>query len=388
MNPVKMRFRSRLTATLRSAVLCGVMLVIGLGGAADATTRPATEHVRPDQVQPVPPEVLSNDRDSVGSINGDEIRVLVWNVQKGSRDQWIDDLRAMAVDSDLVLLQEAQLHPGFAAGLSDMLRWDMVKAWQLAGVPTGVMTASNATPLSVRALEKREPLLRTDKSALLTEYRLAGSELTLLVANVHAINFTADTGAFRLQLTAIAELVNEHEGPVIFSGDFNTWRQARRVIVNQITKSLGLREVRFRGPRKQFGSYVLDRMYYRQLELLTSTVPSLDSSDHNPLRVVFRNPGRADRRDWRNPCSINPDQSHAISIHRKRDDPAALLSSPARSQRPSVQRLHAGGRSAPCTRAAGDRDRRTGGAEPGRYAADTRHACTYRCKPARLVGTA
>ncbi|MGE4073019.1 MAG: endonuclease/exonuclease/phosphatase family protein [Lysobacterales bacterium] len=364
------------------------MLVVGLGGATGAISEAAAALGQPEEVQPPPPEVLSNDRDSVGSINGDEIRVLVWNVQKGSSDQWIDDFRAMAVDSDLVLLQEAQLHPGFAAGLSDMLRWDMVKAWQLAGVPTGVMTASNATPLSVRALEKREPLLRTDKSALLTEYRLAGSELTLLVANVHAINFTADTGAFRLQLTAIAELVNEHEGPVIFSGDFNTWRQARRVIVNQITKSLGLREVRFRGPRKQFGSYVLDRMYYRGLDLLTSRVPSLDSSDHNPLRVVFRNPRRADRRDWRNPCSINPDQSHANSILGKGDDPAALLSSPARALRSTVLRLHAGGRSTPCVSAAIGRDRRTGGAEPGGYAASAGQACTYRCPPARLVASA
>ncbi len=364
------------------------MLVVGLGGAAEATNGSSAERLLPDDILPVPPEVLSNDRDSVGSINGEKIRVLVWNVQKGSSDQWIDDLRAMAVDSDLVLLQEARLHPGFAAGLSDMLRWDMVKAWQLAGVPTGVMTASNATPLSVRALEKREPLLRTDKSALLTEYRLAGSELTLLVANVHAINFTADTGAFRLQLTAIAELVNEHEGPVIFSGDFNTWRHARRVIVNEIAKSLGLREVRFRGPRKQFGSYALDRMYYRQLDLLTSTVPSLDSSDHNPLRVVFRNPGRADRRDGRNPCSINPDQSHAISIHRKRDDPAALLSSPARALRPALLRLHAGGRSTPCVSAAIGRDRHTHSAARDHYAADPGRACAYGCPPARLVASA
>lgn len=274
-----------------ASVLLASMLSLGAGPAIGAT--PDGAFAAPLSVSdPLAPAVRSNDVDSIAAIGGREIRLLVWNVHKGSSDQWAGDFKTMSSDSDLILLQEAHLHQGFAAGLVDMRRWDLVEAWQYGGAPTGVLTASKAAPVKVRALERREPLLRTDKSALLTEYRLVGTEQTLLVANIHAINFTPDTRAFREQLNAVAELVNEHEGPVIFSGDLNTWREGRRAIVEAIARSLGLSEVGFDGPRKRFGRFPLDHVYYRDLDLLTADVPAVGSSDHNPLRVRFRNPGR------------------------------------------------------------------------------------------------
>lgn len=274
-----------------ASVLFASMLSLGAAAAIGATPDGASV-APPATSDSLSPVVLSSDVDSIAAIGGRDIRLLVWNVQKGSSDQWADDFRTMSSDSDLVLLQEAHLHQGFAAGLVDMRRWDLVEAWQYSGAPTGVLTASKAAPVKVRALERREPLLRTDKSALLTEYRLVGTDQTLLVANIHAINFTPDTRAFREQLIAVAELVNEHEGPVIFSGDLNTWREGRRAIVEAIARSLGLREVGFDGPRKQFGRFPLDHVYYRDLDLLAADVPAVGSSDHNPLRVRFRNPGR------------------------------------------------------------------------------------------------
>lgn len=274
-----------------ASVLFASMLSLGAGAAIGAT--PDGIFAAPLSVSdPLAPAVRSNDVDSIAAIGGREIRLLVWNVHKGSSDQWAGDFKTMSSDSDLILLQEAHLHQGFAAGLVDMRRWDLVEAWQHGGAPTGVLTASKAAPVRVRALERREPLLRTDKSALLTEYRLVGTEQTLLVANIHAINFTPDTRAFREQLNAVAELVNEHEGPVIFSGDLNTWREGRRAIVEAIARSLGLSEVGFDGPRKRFGRFPLDHVYYRDLDLLAADVPAVGSSDHNPLRVRFRNPGR------------------------------------------------------------------------------------------------
>lgn len=274
-----------------ASVLFASMLSLGASAAIGAT--PDGMFAAPLSVSdPLAPAVRSNDVDSIAAIGGREIRLLVWNVHKGSSDQWAGDFKTMSSDSDLILLQEAHLHQGFAAGLVDMRRWDLVEAWQYGGAPTGVLTASKAAPVKVRALERREPLLRTDKSALLTEYRLDGTEQTLLVANIHAINFTPDTRAFREQLNAVAELVNEHEGPVIFSGDLNTWREGRRAIVEAIARSLGLSEVGFDGPRKRFGRFPLDHVYYRDLDLLTADVPAVGSSDHNPLRVRFRNPGR------------------------------------------------------------------------------------------------
>lgn len=252
---------------------------------------------RADSVQAAPaaaaPPVITRDRRQGDALAGDRIRLLVWNVHKGSDDEWIGDFRTMAADSDLVLLQEAHLHEEFTSGLVGLPRWDLVQAWRWRRAPTGVLTASDATPLSVRALEAREPLLRTDKSALVTEYRLAGSTQSLLVANVHAINFTVDTRAFRAQLAAVAGLLAAHDGPAILSGDLNTWRDARRQIVQEFVAQLQLQEVAFDGPRKQFGRFPLDHVYYRGLELLSAEVPAVGSSDHNPLFVTFRHPASA-----------------------------------------------------------------------------------------------
>jgi len=187
-----------------------------------------------------------------------------------------------------VLLQEAFLQGEFSHGIAGLLRWDLVEAWQRGDAPTGVLTGSIAEPLRVHALEQREPMLRTNKSALITEYRIAGSAKTLLVANIHAINFTVDTRAFRRQLIAVADELDDHDGPVILCGDLNTWRAERHAIVDEIADALGLAEVAFNGPRKQFRSFVLDHVFYRDLELVSSSVMPVASSDHNPLQATFR----------------------------------------------------------------------------------------------------
>lgn len=222
------------------------------------------------------------------AIDGDRIRLLVWNVHKGRDDEWIGDFRTLAADSDLVLLQEAQLHPEFVDGLVGLARWDLVDAWQWRHQATGVLTGSDVEPVRVQGLASREPLLRLDKSALVTEYRIAGSDRTLLVANVHAINFTVPNGAFRAQLLAVADLLDEHDGPVILSGDLNTWREERSAIVHGIASALGLTEVEFNGPRRQFLRFPLDHVFYRDLDVLAADVPAVGSSDHNPLLVTFR----------------------------------------------------------------------------------------------------
>lgn len=236
------------------------------------------------------PTILTRQHRAGTALSGDAIRLLVWNVHKGRDDEWSGDFRTLAAESDLVLLQEAHLHDEFTGLLAGIERWDMAEGWRWRRMATGVLTASSVAPLSVHALRHHEPLLRTGKTALVTEYRIAGSDLTLLVANVHAINFTVDTRAFREQLAAVAGLLARHAGPLILSGDLNTWREERRQILHDIAGSLALNEVMFAGPRKQFGKFPLDHVFYRGLDLQENDVPPVASSDHNPLRATFRLP--------------------------------------------------------------------------------------------------
>ena len=276
------------------ALLAVLLAATGCAARGPADTAPVPGEPDPERSSSRPmPTVITEDRRTEPALTPEQIRLLVWNVQKARDDEWLGDFRTLAAGSDLVLLQEAHLHPDFAGSLVGAERWDLVEAWRWRRSPTGVLTASDVQPLSVRALRHAEPVLRTGKSALVTEYRIAGQLRTLLVANIHAINFTANTRAFRDQLVAVADLLDEHDGPVILSGDLNTWSATRKQVVRVVAEALGLTEIHFDGPRKQFRRFPLDHVYYRGLELVDSTVTVVASSDHNPLHVTFRVTGRS-----------------------------------------------------------------------------------------------
>src|SRR5690606_1151818 len=74
--------------------------------------------------------------------------------------------------------------------------------------------------LPVRSLEK-EPILRTSKMILLTEYKIKDSAETLMVANIHGLNFVPNW-KFQVQLAQLEMELKKHRGPIILGGDFNT----------------------------------------------------------------------------------------------------------------------------------------------------------------------
>ena len=105
----------------------------------------------------------------------------------------------------------------------------------------------------------------------------------------HPRQQTEKTAGIRSQKHAeIRELLSEHEGPVILSGDFNTWRQKRKDLVAQLALDLELNEITFeRDHRVKFFGQVLDHMYVRGLHQVDSSTELVDTSDHNPMSAVF-----------------------------------------------------------------------------------------------------
>ena len=73
------------------------------------------------------------------------------------------------------------------------------------------MTASRVAPASACVQRTMEPLLSLPKSTLISRFRLEGSTDTLLVGNIHAVNFTLGTEAFRSQLGRLASMLDEHD---------------------------------------------------------------------------------------------------------------------------------------------------------------------------------
>ena len=138
----------------------------------------------------------------------------------------------------------------------------------------------------------QEPVTRTPKVSLFVEYSLSNSRETLLAVNAHLINFV-ETSKFQAQLQQIEAIISQHQGAVIFSGDFNTWNRSRWLLLLQMTAKLGLTPVDFPSVEAQkikrfLLSPPLDYIFYRGLRQKTASAKVIDhlsSSDHNPLLV-------------------------------------------------------------------------------------------------------
>lgn len=225
----------------------------------------------------------------LGRLNADDFGVVNWNVQKGGDPRWADDLAEMYTASDLLILQEASpkfeawqtLAPGhfhaFAAG------------YRGNGQPTGVLTVSAVEPVAECDLVSHEPWLGTRKATLVTEYGLSGTDETLLVVNIHGVNFSIGVRELERQLREAEAIIATHAGPVLFSGDFNTWRGRRAALLDDVVSSIGLEPLEYDDDyRKRFLGWPLDHIYVRGLETVAATTRNLDSSDHNPMLVRFR----------------------------------------------------------------------------------------------------
>jgi endonuclease/exonuclease/phosphatase (EEP) superfamily protein YafD len=221
------------------------------------------------------------------ALNPDRIHVLSWNIAKGRHRDWQGDLQHLTRDADLALIQEATLEHAMHQVIPDSC-WAFAPGFTSSQHTTGVLTIARARTLQHSAHRHWEPLTRLPKAALVTEYRLQQRSDTLLVANVHAINFTAGTGYFRHQLASITQQLAAHCGPLILCGDFNTWRPKRVQILQELIDQLDLRSIDFAlDHRRQAFGFALDHIFVRGLRHKGGTVRRVYSSDHNPLSVIL-----------------------------------------------------------------------------------------------------
>ena len=226
----------------------------------------------------------------VAELNSRSFRVLNWNSYKGRNTIWQEDLERLSSQSDLVVLQEGYL----TDDLQDLLNkkqysWDIAKAFTYKDIYTGVLTASRVKPDFLCSFRTPEPLSRIPKTVLITRYPLSGTDEYLVIANIHMINFSVNLADYRAQLKKAAEVISQHQGPLIISGDFNSWSTERMRILREFTQQLGVRSVTFNTDhRTTFMGHKVDHIYYRQLAPLESLTEKVTTSDHNPMLVTFR----------------------------------------------------------------------------------------------------
>jgi endonuclease/exonuclease/phosphatase (EEP) superfamily protein YafD len=152
-----------------------------------------------------------------------------------------------------------------------------------------VLTAATIEPDFICPLRMTEPLIRFPKSILITRYPLTDTPYSLMIANIHLINFAPHTTTYGHQVRQMTEILVNHQGPMILAGDFNTWSEERLAIIEKMAVRLSLAPANFKTDlvRKVFG-HTVDRVYYRGLSLEAASAIEVGSSDHNPLLVRFR----------------------------------------------------------------------------------------------------
>ena len=218
-----------------------------------------------------------------------QLNILVWNIYKQQKDNWKAALNRLSAQSDLVLLQEASLTPELKTFVIDKsYSAELVRAFDIFDTSAGVLTLAKSPASKVCAHTAIEPWLRLPKSALLSEYRLSNGE-TLMVINIHAINFTLGTEDYKNQIEALSKEVEGHNGPLIVAGDFNSWSGARLTELTTQVQQLDLKEVVFTPDERMrfITGLPLDHVFYRGLEIKEAHSIKSNASDHNPLQVNF-----------------------------------------------------------------------------------------------------
>jgi endonuclease/exonuclease/phosphatase (EEP) superfamily protein YafD len=216
------------------------------------------------------------------------VKVLIWNVYKGKDPRWEKEFREIIRGHDLVLLQEAITdHRMPKIWREDFIKyiWNMAASFHLnPQEATGVVIGARAEPFDLRFVrtKSRELFVLTPKIALLSQFKIEGRHDKLLVVNTHSLNFTT-TNLFIKSVEEKIQQIENHKGPLIFAGDFNTWNTRRWILLVQMLSQLKLTPVEFSNDARFFK---LDHIFVRGIDVHhTEVLHGFKGSDHSPLEV-------------------------------------------------------------------------------------------------------
>src|SRR5690606_22481607 len=111
---------------------------------------------------------------------------------------------------------------------------------------TGVLTGSSvpANEYEYQRSLGRELIGFSPKIVLITKYPLENHAQELMVINIHARN-SVSWKKMAVQVLNALKLAQDHDGPVIFAGDFNTWSNKKEAFVLRAMERAGFSNVEF-----------------------------------------------------------------------------------------------------------------------------------------------
>ena len=221
--------------------------------------------------------------DLVPKLAASRFHLITWNVHKGQETGWQEDLERLSKRADFVLLQEATQHQNLSTFSTALF----VSSFSFKDLLSGVKTFTQTQPEWYCGGGVAEPIIQIPKVASIMNLPLEKGN-SLLIINVHLINFEWGISAYQVQLEQLFSFVENHQGPIIMAGDFNAWNEERLNLVNSLIKKYGLNSVALsQDERVRFLGYPLDYIFMRGVKVVSATSEVVTSSDHNPLLMEF-----------------------------------------------------------------------------------------------------
>ncbi|CBW15935.1 unnamed protein product [Haemophilus parainfluenzae T3T1] len=221
--------------------------------------------------------------DLVPKLAASRFHLITWNVHKGQDTGWQEDLERLSKRADFVLLQEATQHQNLSTFSTALF----VSSFSFNELLSGVKTFTQTQPEWYCGGGVAEPIIQIPKVASIMNLPLEKGN-SLLIINVHLINFEWGISAYQAQLKQLFSFVENHQGPIIMAGDFNAWNEERLNLVNNLIKKYGLNSVALsQDERVRFLGYPLDYIFMRGVKVVSATSEVVTSSDHNPLLMEF-----------------------------------------------------------------------------------------------------
>lgn len=213
-------------------------------------------------------------------------RLLIWNIHKGEDPNWLGTLKELVKNKDVVLLQEMTNKQNIERQFSSQYPTALyVSAFSFLDQMSGVGILSRFIPEKYCGGSRVEPIIRIPKVGSAVLFPLENQQ-SLLIINLHLVNFEINPTNYQAQLEQMLQLVNKHEGPIILAGDFNSWNKWRLSIIQELVDKYNLKEVIFKDDyRLKFLGNPLDFIFIRGFSVKQAVIEKTESSDHNPLLI-------------------------------------------------------------------------------------------------------
>lgn len=228
------------------------------------------------------------EKQSSGALNS-TFSLLNWNIYKQQNPQWSTKLQEWSKQADFITLQEAK-HDQALTNFSKQQHFYHLQniAFTYQKNDFGVNTFSRLQPLQQCGTRYSEPWIQIPKTGIASTYAIQDSQYSLLLINLHGVNFTLTSKPLKEQVAPYLQLIKKHQGPVVISGDFNTWSKARTKEIIEALISMGFEQALFsKDQRLAVFGYPLDHVFYRGLKVLKAQSMSTTASDHTPQLVTF-----------------------------------------------------------------------------------------------------